>query len=464
MKYALGFISTLAAAASVGAQKAPARPAPAPAQQFTFPKVQSHTLANGLRVLIVEDHALPVVAVRAVLGVDETFDPPGKEGTYRIMLGALREGTTSRTPAQIADASAQVGTAISPNAFSTTPSGFEPSLAIMGDMLMHPSFDQAGIDRRKATQAASYRSALSAGVAPARNALYALLNGREDAVTRGFFANEAGVASITTDDVKGFYDRYIGPRSTTVIVTGDVSEASALAAVTREFGSWNASGRAPAPTAPALPSPSATSIHLIQSGATNSYVEIGLTGPARSSPDAFAAEILGTVTTNRMLQTLREKRSLMYSGNMVMIWRALPRRAEFIGATSVAPAKVDTALTEWLGILRSLRSTPPTELEVENAKRARVGPLWVRADGPDSVANRVAEAVRDGLPPNFLERYANGVNAVTVNDVAVAASKYIDLDHLVIVVSGDRKALEPALRATGLAPVVVIDANGKAIP
>jgi zinc protease len=71
--------------------------------------------------------------------------------------------------------------------------------------------------------------------------------------------------------------------------------------------------------------------------------------------------------------------------------------------------------------------------------------------------------VRDRLAPDFLQRYATGVTAVSANDVAAAAAKYVDADHLVIVVTGDRKVLEPALRAANLAPVVVVDANGKPI-
>src|SRR4051812_43471632 len=117
----------------------PARPAPAAPQEFRFPHVNAHTLANGLRVYVVEDHSAQVVAVRAVFSIDSTFDPVGKDGLYQVTFTALREGTTTRTPAQLADASARIGTAVAPNAFSTVPSQFESALALMGDMLMNPS-------------------------------------------------------------------------------------------------------------------------------------------------------------------------------------------------------------------------------------------------------------------------------------------------------------------------------------
>jgi predicted Zn-dependent peptidase len=87
----------------------------------------------------------------------------------------------------------------------------------------------------------------------------------------------------------------------------------------------------------------------------------------------------------------------------------------------------------------------------------------VRIDGPDSLAARVAEMVRDHLPFDYVDRYAARMGSVAPSDVAAAASKYIDLEHLIIVVTGDRATIEPALRAANIAPVVVVDPNGKPI-
>jgi len=71
--------------------------------------------------------------------------------------------------------------------------------------------------------------------------------------------------------------------------------------------------------------------------------------------------------------------------------------------------------------------------------------------------------VRDRLPLDFFDRYATGMTSVAASDVAAAASKYIDVDHLIIVVTGDRATIEPVLRAANIAPVVVVDPNGKPI-
>lgn len=448
----------LVAAFGTAEAQEPQRPPVAPSPAFHLPKMQTATLPNGLRVITVEDHSVQVVAVRAVLAVDETADPVGKEGLYRVMLNSLREGTTTRTATQLAEASARVGTPVSPTSFTTTPAGFDASLTLMSDMLMHPAFEQAGVDRRKAAQAASFRGAASRANLVPRNAAYSLLNGRQDAITRSYLGTESGANALTRDDVVGFYNRFVGPKSTTVIVVGDITHAGALAEVRRVFGGWQASASAEQAGAPSLPPPPASKIYIADTGpGSNATIVMGVTGPTRTDADAYAAEMLGTILTNRMLTALREKRAWSYGGNMVMIWRRAPRRGELLGTTSIATVKADSALAEWMVVLRGLREAPPSAEDLQAGRRARVGALWTRLDGPDDTANQIAESVRDGLPPDYLEKYAAGMNAVTSADVAAAAAKYLDLDHLVVVVGGDRKVLEPAIRAANLGTVEIIE-------
>src|SRR5436190_8444460 len=118
------------------------RPAVVPQPTFRFPKIERHTLANGLRVIVVEDHALPLVAARIILGVDSTADPLGKEGLYSVTLGSLREGTTTMTAEQLAEAFADVGTPVTPTGFTTTAAFFSRGLTLAGDLLIHPLLDQ----------------------------------------------------------------------------------------------------------------------------------------------------------------------------------------------------------------------------------------------------------------------------------------------------------------------------------
>jgi zinc protease len=426
--------------------------------------METHTLANGLRLIVVEDHALPLVAVRIVLGIDSTADPAGKEGLYAVTLGTLREGTTSMSPEQLADAFADIGTPVAPTGFTTTTPAFNHGLALAGEMLMDPLLDQTGVDRRKATQAAAARRVAQTPITAPRHLFYAELYGSDDPYVRSLVPTEASVAAITREDVARFYEHHIAPNATTIIIVGDVRDAAALAEVTRVFGGWQR-GAAPAESESATSATQRpTTIYLHDVPGTQAYLYVGSAGPPRTSPDFYAVETAAAVSGMRMQQSLREKRSFMYSGNAGMIWRRDPSPSAYVGSTSVNAVKVDSALVEWLSLLRGLRGDrPATTQELDAVRRNRVGALPARIDGPDSLAARVVELVRDRLPLDNFDQYATRMASVAATDVAAAASKYIDPEHLIIVVTGDRATIEPALRAANIAPVVIVDPNGKPI-
>jgi predicted Zn-dependent peptidase len=116
-------------------------------------------------------------------------------------------------------------------------------------------------------------------------------------------------------------------------------------------------------------------------------------------------------------------------------------------------------------MLRGLRGDVPiSPAELEAAQRIRIGGLGARIDGADALSARLAEVVRDSLPLDYWDRYAARISELTVGDVTAAAKRVLDLEHLVIVVAGDRKVIEPALRAANIAPLVIVDSSGHPLP
>ena len=433
------------------------RPVTQPPPAFRAPVIRTHTLANGLRLLVVEDHSVPVVAVRAIVAADSLRDPVGKEGLYAVTLGALREGSAKRGADELADAAASIGTNVTPTGFTTISSAFEPALQLMAEMLTQPAFDSAAVERRKAIQAAAARRIAQAPVTVPRRQFYAQLYGPRDAFVRSLAPTESSVASIASDDVSRFYDSFFGPRTTTLVIVGDVSDRAAADAVSGAFGTWTAHGELP--IAEQMPSSRAAPrmyVRDVPAAGTQAYVYVGTVGPPRGGPDVVAMEAYGAVATLRLQETLRDKRSFIYSATIGLTWHH--GEGTFVGSAVVSAQKVDSALTEWLRVLRELRTTrPPTRDELDAVRRNRVGVLPSRFDGPDSTAARVVELVRDDLPLNYYERYAEQMSALTVADVLAAGARYAEPEQMVIVVSGDLRLLAPGLRASGLGPFVNVD-------
>jgi zinc protease len=440
------------------------RPPQAPAaRRIVFPSVHMPTvLSNGLRIYVVEDHSVPVVSVRVVMAADSTFDPAGKEGLYAVTLGALAEGTSSRSADQLAAAAADIGTRVTPAGFTTTTALFPRALALLADMLVRPSLDSAAVQRRKAVQSALARRVAQSPVTIPRHLFYAMLYGTDAPYVRSLVPSEASVASITTSDAAALYASQFRPDRTSIVIAGDVEGADAVRQAGRAFESWLGHGAVAAPLEKAAVAARPTAIYLYDAPGPQAYVYVGAAGPARTSPDSYAADAMGAIALVRFQQALRDRRSFMYSGATGFTWRRASRPSAFVGSTVVAASKVDSALVEWLAILRGLRGAAPiSATELAAAQRSRVGALAARMDGADSLSARLAEIVRDSLPLDFWDRYAARLSTLTTRDVAAAATRVIDPEHLVIVVVGDRNVIEPALRAANIAPVVVVDASGR---
>ncbi|HEY4217989.1 MAG TPA: pitrilysin family protein [Gemmatimonadaceae bacterium] len=454
--------ATLLLAARAGGQT-PDRsrvPVAPPAAPFKFPKSTTQTLPNGLRVIVVEEHALPLVTVRAVVGVDSLYDPAGKEGLFALTSAMLLDGTQSMSADQLSSAFASLGNSVTPFKFTTISQNVDRSMALMADMLQHPAFPQVDLDRRKAALAATkQRFAELPATAPSEVFLTQLL-GAQSATTRAYSPSQAAVSSLTRDDVQHFYDTYFHPSNTTVIVVGDVTPSAALAEVRKNFGGW-AGGHAPAAAAPPPFVEHPTTIYLVdQPGAKQTQIVVGTVGPRLDSPDVAALDVmsyvLGTGTASRINQNLRERHSYMYSGRPLGItWRRIPALSIISGSVPVNPTKSDSALIEWIGELRGMRDHLPTPAEMSVARGLLIDILPGQVETVDLIANQLTQLVQRGLPLNYYDGYAARVARVTPEEVSAVAAKYLDPAHLLIVVGGDRKVLEPEMKALGLGPVVV---------
>lgn len=452
--------SSTAASQGVDRSRPPQVPA---ARPIAFPSVHMPTvLSNGLRIYVVEDHSVPVVSVRVVTTADSTFDPAGKEGLYAVTLGALPEGTSSRSADQLAAAAADIGTRVTPAGFTTTTALFPRALDLLADMLVRPRLDSAAVQRRKTVQSAITRRVAQSPVTTPRHLFYAMLYGADDPYVRSLVPSDFNVASITTSDVAALYASQFRPDRTSIVIAGDVQGTEAVRQVRRAFASWLRGGSVAVPREAVAVIARPTTIYLYDTTGPQSYVYVGAAGPARSSPDSYAADAMGAIALVRFQQALRDRRSFMYSGATGFTWRRASRPSAFVGSTVVAASKVDSALVEWLAILRGLRGAVPiSAAELLAAQRNRIGALAARMDGADSLSARLAEIVRDSLPLDYWDRYAARLSTLTTSEVAAVATQVIDMDHLVIVVVGDRHVIEPALRAANIAPVVIVDASGR---
>ncbi|MEO7102287.1 MAG: pitrilysin family protein [Gemmatimonadaceae bacterium] len=444
--------------------KPPAVPA---AQPLTFPKAQSRKLSNGVPVVVLEDHTSPVVSVVAIVYVPTRLEPAGKTGISTVLTSMLREGTTSMTADQLANAFADLGNSVSPTGFYTITANFDRSLALMADQLMHPSFPEEALTRIKANQVAALTRAKENPNYLASRAFANVVYGRGSVYARSATPEE--VKSITHADVTSYYEKYYRPPNVTFVVGGDITADQAVAKLSKAFGSWAAGTKAEMAIAPPKGVSKETVYIVDRPASPQSVLYVGTLGPPRDAQDYFATDLanvtFGGAFTSRINLNLREDKHYTYGANSFFQYRRVPQPSTFIVATAVSTATTDSSLVQMAKEFRDIRGARPiTPAELAFAKGTATKGLPLQFETMSSQASAIAELITDGLPLDYYNTVVQHYRAVTLPEVQKAAVEHMDPSKMAIVVVGDRKVIEPGIKAANVAPVIVIDEEGNPVP
>lgn len=436
------------------------------------PAWTTSTLSNGAQLVVSERTTLPLVSFRInFVGGANQFEPADKTGLASFVASMLTEGTTQRTGDQISNDVQMLGTGIGTSigaesgriAFLVTKDKFAPTLAILADVMLDPTFPQDALERLRARSVQSLVQARdrTAGIA---NAVYpGLLYGANHPYGR--VTTEASLKAITRDDLVAFHKSYFQPGRAVITVVGDVKLEDVTAAVEKALGAWPRGGATPAFDYPAAPAPKASTIYLIDKpGAAQSTFSIGAVGPSRNTPDYYALrvmnEMLGVLFQSRLNHNIREVKGYSYGVGSSYAFGRGP--GPFRAGGDIMTAKTDSALIEFVKELKDIRGPrPPSDDELAQAKASLVQSLPAAFETVSDVNGSISSILTQSLPEDYYQQFAKAVNAVTRNDVVRVAQKYIDPDKLAILIVGDRSKIEAPLRATNIAPVVLLDVNGE---
>ena len=217
--------------------------------------------------------------------------------------------------------------------------------------------------------------------------------------------------------------------------------------------------RPPAVTVPAAPQLTARQVYLIDKpDAAQSQIRIGWIGVPRSTPDYFALRVLNTILggsfTSRLNQNLREEHGYAYGASSAFDMRR--GAGPFYAGAGVQTDKTAEALTEFFKELDDIRK-PIAPEEVEKAKNYVALLLPRSFETTESLAGSLATAFVYNLPADYFDTFTQRVRAVTPADVQRAAERYIQPDKFAVVVVGDRKAIEPKIKALNLGPIKTVE-------
>lgn len=439
-----------------------------PPPSLTVPPIATRQLANGLKIVVVEQHELPLADVILQMRTGGEADPAGKPGTAALTASMLLEGTTSRTALQIADQQAFLGVGMGASSgweqsavsLHAPTAQLDSALALLADVALHPAFPVADLERVRKARLTSLQQQRDRGPVIADRAYAAALYGSDNPYGRPLAGTEASIASVTRDELLRFYTTYYRPNNATLLVVGDVNADDVARRAEAIFGKW-ARAEVPATITANARGANATTLVLIDKpGAAQSSFRIGGIGAARSTNDYFALQVLNTLLggsfSSRLNQNLREARGYTYGASSGF---SLRRSAgPFTASAEVVSAKTDSALIEFMKELRSIRDTVPSA-ELERAKRYLQLGLPEDFETTRSIAGQFLPLLTYDIPLEFYNSAVQRIAAVTQADVQRVARQYIDPSKLTLVIVGDRKTIEPGLRALNPGDIVIRDAR-----
>jgi zinc protease len=448
-------------------------PAPLKTPTLKVPSWTSTTLSNGAALVVSRKSDLPLVSVNInFLGGANQFDTPEKLGVASMTALMLSEGTTTRTGDQLADAQQKLGTSIRVNigdengsvGFTALADKLDAALDLVADMMLNPSLPADALERRRAQRLVQLTQQKDQGGAVANNVFYKTVYADHP---YGWVTTEASTKAITRDDIVAFHRAYFQPGRASITVVGDVDPARVKASFERAFAAWPAGGTKPNFAYPAVPAPKARTIYLIDKPkAAQSSMVMGLTGPSRDTPDYYALSvmnhILGGLFQSRLNHLIREVKGYSYGVGSGFDFGRGP--GAFNAGGEIVTEKSDSALIDFVNELRGVQGGKPfTADEIQQGKESLVQALPSRFASVDGVAGAISALYTQDLPQAYYQEYASKINAVTSDDLVRVAKKYIDLDNMAIVIVGDREVIEPKLKATGIAPIVLLNVDGKPI-
>jgi len=454
IKFAPALLLALCCVASAQTPQA-TPPPPAPQRAVQFPRPVEQTLASGLRVIVVERAANPLVAAQLLIKNGGEVDPPELSGLADMTAGLLTKGTESRDATQIAEAIEALGGSLDAGArwdasnatVGVMSSKIDQAIAILADVVRHPVFKDEEIERLRQQYLDNIRVSLGQPGAIARFVGARVVFG-DAPYGHPLNGTPESLARIKREDIVKLHGQFYRPDNAILIIGGDIKAQNAFDLAKRYFGDWQ---KPPA----ALPVPDRNTLANSKGGrvvvidkpdAGQAAVYLVRTGIERRNPDYFRGIVTNSVLSGysgRLNQEIRIKRGLSYGAASTLdTRREVGPFVAFAQTKNQSGAQVADLL---LGEISRLATAPPSEGELTPRKAVLVGTFSRNLEQVNGLVGQIGSLALYGLGLDEINKYIGSVQGITPADVQKFAVSRLDAKGANIVVVGNAKEFLPEL-------------------
>jgi zinc protease len=418
-----------------------------PLRPVQIPKVETFTLADGMRVYLLEDHELPIVNGTALVRTGNLFDPADKVGLATITgmvmrTGGTRTKTGDELDRQLEDIAASVESGIGETSGSVSFSSLKENapevLAAFKDVLTAPAFRQEKFDLARTQLRSSIARRNDSAAEVAGREFDNLLYGKD--TPYGWQIEYATLNRISRGDLEQFYRRYFFPRNVMLAIRGDFDSARMKTQLETLFADWTVQ-QPPVPAFPKVAGKISAGTFLgVKKDVTQTFFSIGELGGELRDKDFPAleimADILGGGFQSRLVRRVRTQMGAAY--DISADWGAdydHPGLFTISGSTkSFSTVETIQAIREEL---ERIRTTEVTEEELNTAKQTALNSLVFAYDTKAKTLGRMLTYEYYGYPGDFIQQYQKALAAVTRADVLRAAKEHVDPAKLAVVAVGN---------------------------
>ncbi len=434
-----------------------------------LPRATEAALSNGMTVLIIEDHRLPLVSMQLNISASgPIFEPAGTPGLASLTAAMLREGTKTRTSAQIAEETAQLGATVgASSSFGSSSTVISASglsdnldkwLALANDILLNPTFPADEMNRLKAR--------MKVGLTQQRSSPGFLLGERFSRAVYGdhpaatISATPASIDAMTPEMLRKWHDDKYTPQNAILGIAGDVKAADLVPKLEKWFAGWKKTDLKEVlpPNPKALP---ARKVYLVdRPGSVQTSLMMGNISIDRRDPEylpfTVMTHVLGGGAAARLFVNLREEKGYTYGA--YSSFTSLKYPGPWRAYADVRTEVTDGAMAEFVKEIERMGSQRIPETEVEEAKRSLVASFALGLEDTSTALNYAIISKIYGYPPDYWDNYPTRIMAIASEDLQRLAKKYLSVDSMQIVAVGDAAKIKSVMEKYG--PVEVYKADG----
>ena len=434
-----------------------------------LPRPVERPLSNGLRLVILESHRAPTIALTIQVPSSNLRDgalPGVAEATAAMMM----LGTTTKNARQISEALADIGATVSfgggggggGRGGGGAPAGgdlsitvnsltenFDAALAIMSDVLLHASFPADEFEKWKTRQRSQLEQARTQPNTLSSEALMGVLYPND--ARRYTRLTLESLNKITRENLVEHYKKYYVPSGELAGISGDITPAAAVAKLEKAIGAWKG-GPVAKITLPMAPPIAEKKVYLIsRPGSVQTSLTLANRAIERTNPDYIACmvmnQVLGSGPAARLFRIIREEKGYTYG--VSSSYSATLYLQHFSSAMSVRTEVTEPALTDLLKEFKEIRDVTVPKEELDGAKRTLVASFALGLENPAQVLQRWMQQREFGLPEDYWDTYPEKIMAITAAEVMRVAKKYVPYDNVQIIAVGDGDKIRDLLKKFG---------------